>query len=177
MNDNFGLPPEAEVKPQDEKTRIADLRAKAEAQAATEFNDDAVYEKLLVAARAQHMRKLLPENEVVLATDTSALPEEYDRVEIAVGRDANDLSYVPLGLDGLVIKAPRGVPIILPHLFVTECLDHAIEEVTIRSQGGLVTRPARRFPYTSQGKATKEEYQAYQAQQREQYRRDMAQAA
>ena len=109
MNDNFGLPPEAEVKPQDEKTRIADLRAKAEAQAATEFNDDAVYEKLLVAARAQRMRKLLPENEVVLATDTSALPEEYDKIEVAVGRDANDLSYVPLGLDGLVIKVPRGI--------------------------------------------------------------------
>ena len=177
MNDEFGLPAVESKAPVDEKQRVAELRAKAEAMVAQEFDEDAVLAKLVAEARVRRMKALLPENDTVLPTDTKDLPEEYDRIEIFAGREKNDLAYVPLGLEGLVIKAPRGREIILPHIFVTECLDHAIENVTVRSQGGLISRPVARFPYNFKGKATKAEYQAFQKQEREQFQRDTALAA
>ena len=176
MNDNFGLPPEGENKPVDEKQRIADLRAKAEAQAAAEFDEDAVFAKLLAEARARRSAALT-KDEVELPTNTDALPEEYDRINIYRGAGKQDLSYAPLGLDGLFFKVPRGEDVILPHIVVTECLDHAVEDVTIKSQGGIVFRPTQRFPYQFKGKATKAEYQEYQKQQREKARWELAQAA
>lgn len=176
MNENFGLPPEAAKEPMDEKARIAGLRAKAEAQAAAEFDEDAVYAKLLAEARAKRSADLM-KDEIEFATDTNGLPEDYDKISIFRGQGKQDLTYVPLGLDGLVIKVPRGEDVIIPHIFVTECLDHAVEEVTIKSQGGLITRPAHRFPYQFKGKATKAEYQEFQRVQRDKAQRELAIAA
>lgn len=182
MNDDFGLPPVKASEPQDEKARVAALRAKAEAQAAAEFDEDAVFAKMLAEARAKRAAELLKEP-VEFAEDTQGFPQDYDVVYIYPGANEKDPTYVPLGINGFVIKAPRDREIIVPHIFVTECLDHAIEEKTepivddAGRQRGVRLRPVPRFQYRFIRKASTEEYQAFQQQQREQFQRDMRQAA
>jgi hypothetical protein len=100
--------------------------------------------------------------------DSQGFPKKYVRLEIFAGRDAQDLSYVPLGINGYVVKVTRGKEVILPSVFVTECLAHAIEEIVTQSEGGLVTRPSLRFPYTVRGEATEQEYLDFSAKMREQ---------
>ncbi len=100
--------------------------------------------------------------------DAQGFPEEYVYLTIFAGRDKQDLAYVPLGIGGYVVKVSRGVEVIIPKVFVTECLEHAVEDITTQSEGGLITRPALRFPYSVRGPATKEAYQAFQAKNRAQ---------
>lgn len=159
-NKDFGLPPvEAGTKGETPEQRLARLQLLADA-AISQETDDEVVQRMVAAARAKRAEELLPK-------DTSGFPKDYVRVVIFKGRDKFDLSYVPLGINGFVIKVPRGEDVILPRCFVTECLEHAIEEVTVQSQGGLITRPAHRFPYNEKGPATEDEYKEYQTQQRE----------
>lgn len=176
VNNEFGLPPE-EAKPQEEteQQRIARLRARAQAQAEAEFDEDAVFAKFLAEARDARAAELA-KPVVEFQTDTQGFPEDYDKIEIAFG-GKEDVPYVPLGINGFVIKVPRGTDVIVPHLFVTDCLDQAIENITIRSQGGLITRPQRKYPYQFKGKASKAEYQAFQAEQKEKAQRETRQAA
>lgn len=163
-NANFGLPPE--VAPQDETPEQRALRIKARADAiALKDAEEEEVQRLVAAARAERVKANLPPDETKLAVDTQGFPAEYDKVVIFKGQGKNDLSYVPIGINGFVIKAPRGEEIIIPHVF-TQVLENAVEEVTIQSQGGLITRPAHRFPYQIRGRATPEEYKAYQMQQR-----------
>lgn len=183
-NEEFGLPPVAEAKQEivSAAERVARLREKAEAQAAAEFDEDAIYARLLTEARAKHL-SLLSGDEVELPTDTRGFPEDYDRINIFKGSNKQDLSYVPLSLNGLCIKVPRGVDVILPHAFVVDCLDQCIEDVTtpaIDARGnlaGIEIRPAHRFPYQNKGKATTAEYKAFQEQQLEQAARQLARVA
>jgi len=187
VNDGFGLPPAEEAqaalasldakKPLDDKARLAALREKARAQAAKEFDDDAVFAKLLAEERAKRSEELLRGEGVNIPVNTQGFPEEYVKIHIFASSNKDDPQYVPLGIGGFVIRAPRDEDIIVPRVFVTECLDHAIEEKTVKFQGGLVTRPVHRFPYQNKGAATKAEYQAYIAQQREKAQRQLALAA
>lgn len=179
MNDDFGLPPGAAVKVTETTAqRMARLRAQAEAQAADEFDEAGVFAKLLETARAEREKKLLlPENDTVLPTDTQGFPEDYDVIVIAPGQSENDLNYVPAGLNGLGFKFPRDEEIIVPHIVVTECLDHAIEHKTTQSKGGLILRKVQRFPYQFRRKATPAEYKAFQIAQREKANRETGIAA
>ena len=166
-NSDFGIPPVTEpAKALSPQERIAALRAKAEAEAAAEFNEEAVYAKLLAEARQKKIDELSAA-EAGIPLDTSGFPEDYDKVTVFKGQGKFDLSYVPLGINGYVIKVPRGVPVILPHAFVAECLEHAVETQVEQASGGLVLRDTHRFPYQFHGKATTEEYKKFQAQQRE----------
>lgn len=157
--------------------RAARLRAKAELQAAQEFDEDAVYAKMLAEARAKRLRVLTGDEEVELATDTRGFPPDYDKIKIFRSQDKQELGYVPLSLNGLVIKVPRDVEVIVPHAFVADVLDLMVEDVTVQSQGGYVTRPAHRAPYMFLGKATPEEYKAFQESQKLKAQRETALAA
>jgi len=178
VNDAFATPAPDET----DAERLARLRAKAELQAAQEFDEDAVFAKLLAEARTKRQADIL-NPEANLPSDTSALPADYDRINIFRGGNKQDLNYVPLGLDGLVIKVPRGVDVILPHAFVADCLDLCVEDTTTPAfdargnLSGVEIRPAHRFPYSFKGKATPEEYRAFQAQQKDKAQREIAQAA
>ena len=163
QNANFGLPPEV-VADETPEQRAARIKARAEALAFTEAEEEEV-QRLVADARAKRAAANLPPDETRLPVDTQGFPADYDKIVIFKGQSKNDLAYVPIGINGFVIKAPRGETIIIPHVF-TEVLEHAVEEVTVQSQGGLITRPAHRFPYQIQGKATPEEYQAYMQGQR-----------
>ena len=172
INDAFTVPAADETEIQ----RVARLRAKAELQAAQEFNEDAVYAKLLAEAREKRL-KVISGDEVELAVDTRGFPEDYDVIRIFRGQNKQDLNYVPLSLNGLVIKVPRDVEVILPHAFVVDCLDLMVENITVQSEGGYVTRPAHRAPYNFVRKATTAEYKAFQSAQKEKAQRETAQAA
>lgn len=161
-NDAFKAP---EAPAETDAERVARLRIKAQLQAAQEFDEDAVYAKLLAEERERRMR-VISGDEVELPTDTSGFPDDFDKIEIYRGQNKQDLPYVPLSLNGLVIKVPRGREVILPHAFVVDCLDLCIEDVTVVSQGGYTTRPSHCFPYAFKGKATREEYLAFQEREK-----------
>lgn len=136
-NTTFGLP-------QSEAEQIADLKAKL---AASE------------AALKEATAKTPPEDDLG-TLDSQGFPKEYVKLEIFAGREKHDLNYAPLGIGGYVLRVQRGVEVIVPKIFVDECLAHAVEEITVQSEGGLVTRPALRFPYHVRGPATEAEYDA-----------------
>lgn len=166
--------------PQVEETeadRLARLRAKAALQAEAEFDEDAVFAQMLAEERAKRLAKLSGDAEVELATDTRGFPPDYDVINIFRGQGKQDLPYVPLSLNGLVLKVPRGEDVIIPHAFVVDVLNLCVEDITVKSQGGYVTRPAHRFPYNFIRKATPEEYKAYQDEQKLKAQRETAQAA
>jgi hypothetical protein len=97
--------------------------------------------------------------------DNQGFPKEYVKVEIFQGREKHDLGYVPIGIKGYVFKVTRGKPVILPKVFVT-VLEQAVEEITVQSEGGLVTRPALRFPFHVSGPATEAEWLEFSARMR-----------
>lgn len=173
LNDKFAGAP---VTGESDAERVARLRAKAELQAAQEFDEDAVYARLLAEARDKRM-KVISGDEVELATDTRGFPADYDVIKIYRGQGKQDLNYVPLSLNGLVLKVPRDREVIVPHAFVQDCLELCVEDITIQSNGGYVTRPAHRFPYSFIRKASTAEYKAFQEQERALAQRETAQAA
>ena len=98
--------------------------------------------------------------------DSQGFPKKYVKLTIAESSNPEDLMYVPLAIEGYAIKVTRGKMVILPTVF-EEILAHAIQEVTVRSEGGLSTRPALRFPYNVHGPATEEEFLTFRAKMRE----------
>jgi len=171
-NEKFAAPQEEETTAE----RIARLRAKAEMQAAQEFDEDAVYAKLLAEARATKNDELTRPT-VDLPTDSSGFAKIYDFVEIFESQNPQDLQYVPLGIGGFTIKVPRGKKVVLPHAFVEDCLALAFEARLVKlPSGGYSLRPNHRFPYRVSGQATESEYKAFLAEQKEQELRETAQA-
>lgn len=169
-NSGFGIP-EAPVQNATETPdqRLARLQHLADL-AIVQETDAEIVERLVAEARAKRAAELLP-------VDTAGFPADYDRVELYEGQGVNDLAYVPLSIGGFCIKTPRGQEVILPHVFVSECLDHAIETRVIQSKGGLIMRSSHRFPYKFLGKATPEEYKAYQKEQKDLAAQQLAAAA
>jgi len=187
MNEEFGVPQVAPSAEESTADRVARLRAKAAAQVEQEFDEDAVLAQFLSEARAKKLADL-SKDPINFATDTKGFPDDFDVITIFAGRDKNDLSYVPLGFSSpdigqITLKVPRGVEVILPHIFVANCLDLAIETITtpkLDARGnlaGLEIRDAHRFPYNFKRKATKEEYKAFQESQKEKATRETRQAA
>lgn len=140
-NANFGLP----LTPEQE---IAALKAQlAEANA-----------KLLAATAPDAV-------EPVQDLDSQGFPKEYVRLQIFKGSRPDDLAYVPIGIRGFVVKVERGVEVVIHRAFA-DVLKDAIEDVTVSGEGGLVTRPAHRFPFQILGPATEADYQAFHAKMR-----------
>src|SRR3990167_1740996 len=168
-NSGFGIPEAAVSVAETEEQRMARLQHLADLQIGRE-SDAEIVERLVAEARAKRAAELLP-------TDTTGFPADYDRLEIFAGQGEHDQAYVPLSIGGFCIKAPRGEEILLPHIFVTECLDHAIETHVMQRKDGLVMRSAHRFPYRVVGKATPEEYKAYRVEQKALAAKQLAAAA
>ena len=171
-NEKFAAPAPTETPAE----KIARLREKAELQAAQEFNEDAVYAKLLAEARDKQAAELA-RPKVDLPTDSSGFAKVYEFVEIFESQNPQDLTYVPLSIGGFTIKVPRGKKVILPHAFVEDCLALAFEARLVKlPTGGYSLRPNHRFPYRVSGPATEAEYQTFMAEQRAQQARETAQA-
>ena len=172
QNEGFGIP---EVAGETPEQRMARLQHLADLKIGEE-TDAEIVERLVAEARSKRAAALLP-------VDTAGFPEDYDRIEVYEGSGEHDLAYAPLSINGFCIKVPRGVEVILPHVFVTECLDHAIETKVIPVKNaagapvGIRLRSSHRFPYRAIGKATTEEYKAYQKQQKELVTQQLAAAA
>lgn len=163
VNSEFGLPQVQETAEQ----RMERLRAKAAEVVAAE-TDETLLKRMITEERA----KATP-----VSPAGSGFPDDYSRVIVDQGDNKQDPEFLSLGINGFVIKVPRGEEVIIPHCFVTEVLERAIEEKTIKSFGGFVTRPAHRFHWRVMGKATAAEYKAYLETQRNKAQRELAQAA
>lgn len=157
-NDGFGIPDAAVAPTETEDQRIARIRAQAVA-VATQESDAELLAKFVAEEKAKQREALLP-------MDTSGFPAEYDKIEIYEGQDANALSYVPVGVNGLTIKIPRGEEVIIPHVF-TLALENAVVSTVTQGAGGLIIRDKHSYPYQLRGKATPVEYKTYIAGQRQ----------
>ncbi|MCR4338516.1 MAG: hypothetical protein NUW01_01370 [Gemmatimonadaceae bacterium] len=172
-NEKFAAP---EVK-ETPAEKIARLREKAELQAAQEFNEDAVYAKLLADAREKQAAELA-RPKIDLPTDSSGFAKVYDFVEIFESQDPQERPFVPLSIGGFAIRVPRGKKVVLPHAFVEDCLALAFEARLVKlPSGGYTLRPNHRFPYRVYGSATEDEYLKFMAEQREQEARETARVA
>lgn len=163
VNSEFGLPQVQETAEQ----RIERIRAKA-AQVASAEADEILLKQMLAEERA----KIAPVSPV-----GRGFSDEYSRVIIDQGNDKRDQTFVPLGINGYIIKVPRGEEVIIPTAFITECLEQAVEEITVKSQGGYTTRPAHRFHWRVISVASAAEYKAYIEAQKAKAQREIAQAA
>ena len=163
VNSEFGLPPVQET----EEQRLERIRAKAAGIIAAE-TEDALLKRLIAEERA----KATP-----LTPIDQGFPAKYSRVIIYQGSGKQDQSFVPLGLNGNVVKVPRGVEVILQNCYIEECLERAVAEVTVQSYGGYTTRPSHRFQWKIVGEATPEEYRAFMESQKAKAQRELAQAA
>ena len=99
--------------------------------------------------------------------DAQGFPKKYVELTVFRGQNPQDLAYAPVGLNGYVIKITRGVKVIVPEVFVG-VLNDAVEDVTIQSEGTLITRPSHRFPFTVHREVTEAEYLAFKAKMRAQ---------
>ncbi len=106
--------------------------------------------------------ELVPPSEGTGDTDSQGFPKQYVKLVVFAGQNKTDLQYITPSINGYALKIPRGPVVIVPEVFA-QVLDHAVEEVTTKSQGGLETRPAHRFPFNVIGPATEAEYKAFRA--------------
>lgn len=144
------------------------LRAQAAAMVADEENAKPGFllAKFVAEERAMRDAELQQQAADMVAADgpgslnAQGFPNKYHRIVVFKGNAKDDLSYVPVSVNGYAFKIARGIEVIVPTV-VTEALEHAIEDVTEKSEGGLVTRPSHRFPFTIKGDATEAEYQAF----------------
>jgi hypothetical protein len=104
-------------------------------------------------------------NEGTGPLDGQGFPKEYVRIKV-FRRDAQALDYVTPGINGYVLKIKCDEEVIIPKVFA-EVIDHCVEEVTTKSEGGLETRPVHRFPFSLLGPATEAEYLRFQAKMRD----------
>lgn len=139
-NENFGLP----ETPEEKIARLEAQNATLVAQLAVKAADDDA-----------------PANEGVGSADAQGFPRKYVRLQVFRSQNPQDSAYVTPGINGYVIRIERGKDVIVPSVFA-EVLEHCIEEVTTQSEGGLVTRPSHRFPFSVLGEATEAEYLAFQ---------------
>lgn len=89
--------------------------------------------------------------------DSHGFPKKYHKILVFKGNQKDDLSYVPVSVNGYAWKIERGVQVIVPSV-VTDVLNNAVQDITTQSADGLVTRPAHRFPFQIVGEATEREY-------------------
>lgn len=156
-NESFGIPSDVEAR----------LRAQASEAASKQIDEAALLAKFTaeaIAAREAELREdaeaSLPEPEVQ-DLDSLGFPKKYVRLTVFKGTSKQDLSYVPIGVNGFVWRIRRGEQVIV-HSVVADALNNAVTEVVLQAEGGLITQPAHRFPYSAVP-ATEAEYLAFKA--------------
>jgi len=135
-NASFGLPLTAEE-------QIVELRAK-------------------LKAAEEKLAAIVPASEPVQNLDSQGFPKEYVRLQIFQGGEKGALTHVPIGIRGYVVNVERGKEVVI-HKAFADVLKDAVEDVTVQSEGGLITRPSHRFPFQILGPATEAEYLAFHA--------------
>jgi hypothetical protein len=156
-NAAFSIPADVEAR----------LRAQAEVAAASQIDEQAFLAKYTAEALAKREAEFreeaeasLPEGEVQ-DLDNLGFLKKYVKLTIFKGTSKQDLSYVPVGVNGFVWRIRRGEQVIV-HSVVADTLNNAVTEVVLQAEGGLITQPAHRYPYQA-SPATQEEYDAFKA--------------
>ncbi len=155
VNTGFGVSPEVE----------ADLREQAEAEVNAAPNRAALLARFKAEAQAALEAELRDEASASLPVaevqdlDNLGFPKKYVKLTVFKGTAKQDLSYVPVGVNGFVWRIRRGEAVIV-HSVVADALNQAVTEVVMQAEGGLITQPAHRYPYQALP-ATQAEYDAY----------------
>ncbi|MHB8388045.1 MAG: hypothetical protein ACYDBH_00525 [Acidobacteriaceae bacterium] len=171
-NEDFGLPPVDGPKASTRDERIAALRAKAAVVVDSEFDEEAMLKELVAVERAKReadlkVKAALVADEHGVPVDFQGFPKKYVEITVFKSQNAQDGAYAKGAVNGVAYQIERGVKVIVPSVIAYESLDHAVEDVTIQSEGGLITRPAHRFPFTVHRECTEAEYLAFRAECRE----------
>lgn len=140
LNEQFAVPPELE----------AALRTKAAALVA-DLDETALLAQYVAEAKAKKLAEIRAKAEVLSEgakpnLDAHGFPEEYVELMIYKGQGKDQLSYVPIGVNGYFWKVQRGVRVVVPKV-VQHVLENAIGEEVVQAEGGLITQPVHRFPY------------------------------
>jgi len=157
-NTAFSIPVDVEAR----------LRAQAEVAAAAQVDEQTLLAKYTAEAVARREAELREDAEASLPAaevqdlDSLGFPKKYVKLTIFKSTSKQDLSYVPVGVNGFVWRIRRGEAVVV-HSVVADALNNAITEVVLQAEGGLITQPAHRFPYQA-SPATEEEYLAFKAQ-------------
>lgn len=154
--------------------KIARLRARAAALVDETFDEEAMLAQFVAEEKVRRTKDLRAAaggdepggREGTGSATHQGFPRKYVRMMIYKGNQAHDLAYVPVSINGYAWKITRGVDVLVPSV-VAETLEHAIEELTIQGEGGLITRPSHRFPFQVKGEVTEEAYLAFAAEQRD----------
>ena len=118
--------------------------------------------KQLADANQKLIAAGVADNEPAQNLDSQGFAREYVKLRIFEGSRPDDIKRVPLGINGYVVEVDRG-PVVVIHKEFAAVLEHAGEDITVSGDGGLVTRPAHRFPFQIVGPATEDEYLAFHA--------------
>lgn len=154
-NTAFGIPADVEAR----------LRAQAATEVAATIDEAALLAKYKAEALAAREAQLRDDAEATLPEekapdlDSLGFPKQYVKLTIFKGTSKQDLSYVPVGVNGYVWRISRGESVIV-HSVVADALNNAVTEVVLQAEGGLITQPAHRYPYQA-APATQAEYDAF----------------
>lgn len=146
---------------------VDDLQAKVEAILASDESEEQILARYVAEARAKRDEALRAKaSELTAAEEGTGLaegqgfPNKYVRLVVFKGNARSDQEFVKLGVNGYAWKIARGTEVVVPSV-VANALHDAVQDVTVQSEGGLITRPALRFPYQVIGEATEKEYRAF----------------
>ena len=148
--------------------RAAALREKAQAIVDASWNEEVELKQMIAEERGRREEALRARaaedggNEGTGSAAAQGFPNKYHKIMVFKGAQAHDLDYVPVSVNGYAWKIRRGVQVIVPSV-VSETLDHAVEEITIQAEGGIITRPNHRFPFQVIGEASEKEYTEFVA--------------
>lgn len=146
---------------------VEDLQARAAAIVADDESDEQILARYVAEARAKRdealrakASELTAAEEGTGAAEGQGFPKKYVRLVVFKGNARSDQEFVKIGVNGYAWKIARGPEVVVPTV-VANALHDAVQDVTVQSEGGLITRPALRFPYQVVGEASEKEYRDF----------------
>lgn len=142
---------------------------------AEQVDEEALLQKYIAEARARRDAQLKQAAEEALQAEANregrgpavhqGFPRKYVELMVFKGSGKHDLSYVVPSVNGYAMKIQRGVKVIVPSVFAN-ALNDAVQDIAVKTEGGVVTEPTHRFPFQVIREVSEAEYLAFADSQR-----------